>query len=221
MPSDLIELPIFPLTGTVLLPGCFLPLNIFEPRYLNMVADALDGGGLIGMVQPVVPAADNWGPVPDQLMEPEVYAVGGAGQIKQHEPQPDGRSLILLEGRTRFSIVDELEPRNGYRRARVDPSLFPEDHSQPPDLEVSRLLRAAERLRDEHGLDLDLDLLAGLPATSLLNGLCSALPVAPAEKQALLEAPTAAERLELLLDVLGMTFEVSSSESRHEPPLVN
>ena len=99
--------PVFPLTGSLLLPGNLLPLNIFEPRYRNMVADALEGGQYIGMVQPLTPRQDNWvesaenGEDPDN---PEIYRIGCLGRIEECEPQDDGRYLIILRGVSRFHI---------------------------------------------------------------------------------------------------------------------
>jgi Lon protease-like protein len=139
-------LPIFPLTGSLLLPGSFLPLNIFEPRYRNMVADAMGGTGLdreqkdprvgqdgqqpyIGMIQPVVPRPDNRGTMEDLLENPELYKVGCAGRIERFEPQPDGRYHILLRGMCRFRVREELEldesrEGGGYRRVVADYSEF-------------------------------------------------------------------------------------------------
>src|SRR5262245_16545128 len=91
-------LPVFPLTGSLLLPGNLLPLNVFEPRYRNMVADALAGEKQIGMIQPLVPRQDNWVDAAQQPDSPELYTVGCLGQIEEHEQQPDGRYLLLLRG---------------------------------------------------------------------------------------------------------------------------
>ena len=113
-------LSVFPLTGTLMLPGTFLPLNIFEERYLNMVRDALEGDRRIGMIQPWIPGLDNWGVPPLDLEAPELYPVGCCGRIHQHELQADGRYLIVLEGAIRFRILRELEPVRGYRRVEAD-----------------------------------------------------------------------------------------------------
>src|SRR3954464_115933 len=91
-------IPVFPLTGSLLLPGNLLPLNIFEERYRNLVADAMEEGKHIGMIQPIVPAEDS-GPAPEPPAEnPDVYRIGCVGRIDRCEPQPDGRYLILLRG---------------------------------------------------------------------------------------------------------------------------
>ena len=116
---ELQSLPVFPLTGTLLLPETFLPLNIFEERYRNMVRDALEGDRQIGMIQPLIPGLDNFGVPPLDLQDPQLYPVGCLGRIEEHELQPDGRYVIVLKGVERFRVLRELDPRNGYRRVQV------------------------------------------------------------------------------------------------------
>src|SRR5215813_7198992 len=101
-------IPIFPLTGVLLLPRGRLPLNIFEPRYLAMTRDALAGERLIGMVQPSDPAAAG--------NNPPVYLTGCAGRVTSFTETDDGRFLITLTGISRFRIRDELPLLEGYRR---------------------------------------------------------------------------------------------------------
>src|SRR3954465_11673942 len=101
-------IPVFPLTGSLLLPGNLLPLNIFEPRYRHMVADALDGEQVIGMVQPVTPRQDNWVAAAQQPEAPEIYPIGCLGRIEEHELQDDGRHLVVLRGIARFRVRQEL-----------------------------------------------------------------------------------------------------------------
>src|SRR5512135_1261304 len=120
-------IPVFPLTGSLLLPGNLLPLNIFEPRYRNMVADALDGDQLIGMVQPLTPRQDNWVASAQQPENPEIYAIGCLGRIEECEPQDDGRYLLVLRGVARFRVRQELPLKRGYRRVVADYSEFRRD----------------------------------------------------------------------------------------------
>jgi len=217
-------LPVFPLTGSLLLPGNLLPLNIFEPRYRNMVADAMEGGRHIGMVQPVVPRQDNWveeaeGSDPDR---PEIYGIGCAGRIDRCEPQPDGRYLIVLKGVRRFRVRRELPLLRGYRRVEADYSAFGADEGELSVLlDPSRLLGALRGFAARHGLELDFSLLGSVPGISLLNGLSVALPFGPAEKQALLEAGNPMEREEMLLALMGMGIERISQEEPYSPPIVN
>lgn len=237
-------LPIFPLTGSLLLPGSFLPLNIFEPRYRNLVADAVGEPGLgsgqelkeppeggqpyIGMIQPVVPRPDNRGPIEDVLDHPELYKVGCAGRIERCEPQPDGRYHILLRGMCRFRVREELDldtgarGGRGYRRVVADYSEFLADLTEPTyNLHPGRLLRAARELGENHGFAFELDVLSALPGIVLLNGLAAALPFSPPEKQALLEAAGPAEREELLLLLMGMGVDANALDESYTPPTLH
>jgi uncharacterized protein len=217
-------IPVFPLTGSLLLPGNLLPLNIFETRYRNMVADALEGEQLIGMVQPLHPRQDNWvpqveDPDPDN---PEIYRIGCLGRIEECEPQDDGRYLIVLRGVSRFRIREELARPRGYRRVKVDYGEFERD---PDELNVflnpSQMMRALRAFGDKHELEFDYDLLASVPGISLLNGLSVALPFRPAEKQALLEAADPSVREEMLLTLMGMGIEPLSTDEYYSPPILN
>jgi Lon protease-like protein len=217
-------IPVFPLTGSLLLPGNLLPLNIFEPRYRNLVADALEGEQLIGMVQPLTPRQDNWvanaeGPDPDN---PEIYRIGCLGRIEEHEPQDDGRYLIVLRGISRFRIREELPRPRGYRRVLVEYAEFQRDLDElNVFLNPSQIMRALRAFGDKHDLEFDYDLLASVPGISLLNGLSVALPFRPAEKQALLEAADPAVREELLLTLMGMGIEPLSTDEYYSPPVLN
>jgi len=216
-------LPVFPLTGAVLLPGNFLPLNVFEPRYRNLVRDAASGERWIGMVQPRTPMADGWGPVAGAEEAPELYEVGCAGRIRECDPQPDGRFVILLRGAARFRIREELAPRDGYRRVRADYAEFAVDRDGESceSRDAGGLLAAVGAFQQRHGFTLDLDLLAALPAATLINALSAALPFAPAEKQALLEATSCRERESVLLELLRMGIEPPEPGSRYRSPPVH
>ena len=117
-------LPIFPLTGVLLLPRGRLPLNIFEPRYLAMTRNALGGERLIGMVQPSDPQDDNRG---GGGPSPPVYPVGCAGRVTQFSETDDGRYLLTLTGVSRFRIREELPLLSGYRRVVADWQPFAHD----------------------------------------------------------------------------------------------
>ncbi len=218
-------LPVFPLTASLLLPGTLLPLNVFEPRYRNMVADALEEGMHIGMIQPVVPRLDNFGDLLDPTeveRAPEIYSVGCAGRIDRSEAQPDGRWEIVLRGICRFRILEELPERRGYRRVSADYSEFLGDLAEPQSfVDPSRMLAALRAFGPAHGLELDFDLLRDLPGISLLNGLAVALPFRPEEKQALLETAGPMERERLLLALMGMGIEPLSAEDYYSPPTVH
>lgn len=217
--------PVFPLTGSLLLPGNLLPLNIFEPRYRNMVADALEGGQYIGLVQPLTPRQDNWvesAETSEDPDNPEIYRIGCLGRIEECELQDDGRYLIVLRGISRFHIQEELSRPRGYRRVRVDYSEFQRDLDElNVFLNPSQMMRALRAFGDKHDLEFDYDLLASVPGISLLNGLSVALPFGPAEKQALLEAADPAVREDLLLTLMGMGIEPLSTDEYYSPPVLN
>lgn len=217
-------LPVFPLTGVLLLPGNYLPLNVFEPRYRRMVKGALAGDRQVGMVQPRTPAPDNQPPVREarDSVLPELYPVGCVGLIDECEPQDDGRYLIVLRGLRRFRSERELARRQGYRRVVASYDEFEDDAEAPAEeLETRDVVTAVARFSAEHDLSFDLDLLAALPAAPLVNGLAAALPFLPAEKQALLEAATTRERRDLLLALMGMGVDLTSEAPRFGPPVVN
>ena len=215
-------IPVFPLTGSLLLPGNLLPLNIFEPRYRNMVADALEGDQLIGMIQPFTPRQDNWVAAAQQAEAPDLYTVGCVGRIEECEPQDDGRYLIVLRGLSRFRVRQELPLHRGYRRVVADYADFRRDSDElNVFLNPSQMMRALRAFGEKHDLEFDYDLLASVPGISLLNGLSVALPFRPAEKQALLEAADPAVREELLLTLMGMGIEPLSTDEYYSPPVLN
>jgi Lon protease-like protein len=215
-------LPVFPLTGTLLLPGTYLPLNIFEERYLNMVEDALEGDRRIGMIQPRVPGLDNWGIPPLDLDDPELYPVGCCGHIDQHERQADGRFLIVLEGVRRFRILRELEPVRGYRRVEADFSEFGSDrHSAELAIDKQEILSVLDRFGRQKDLEFDPDLLGALSGSRLVNTLSTALPFTPVEKQALLEATSPDERASLLMTLMGMELDSGRQNQSSSPPTIH
>ncbi len=219
-------LPIFPLTGTLLLPANWLPLNIFERRYLAMVEDAMAEGKTIGMIQPLTARQDNAPPYEVLLEEiedhPSLYRVGCAGRIEKCEQQPDGRFLILLRGVSRFRVATELPLHRGYRRVVPDYRGFARDEAEGSvQLDPRRLLAAVRAFAGRQGLEFDDEVLNALPGISLLNGLSVALPFRSDEKQALLEAETPAEREEMLLTLLGMGVDLVDLEDHYVPPILN
>src|SRR5690606_32519682 len=123
-------IPVFPLAGALLLPRGRLPLNIFEPRYLAMLDDAMRGGRIVGMIQP--DAAQAGSP-----QAPALYDTGCAGRIVAYEETGDGRYLITLAGVSRFRVREELDAATPYRQCRVDYSGFANDFT--PDLGEDRV----------------------------------------------------------------------------------
>ncbi|MGE3622314.1 MAG: LON peptidase substrate-binding domain-containing protein [Bdellovibrionales bacterium] len=198
-PSALPEiLPIFPLSGVLLLPRGRLPLNIFEPRYLEMVEHALGHGRLIGMVQPSVAE----GPEPF----PPVYHVGCAGRITSFSETEDGRFLINLTGTCRFRITEELPMERGFRRVKPNWEKFLNDLGAPDEAEIDRekLLGVLRGYFKQHSIAADWNAVQNTNNETLVSSLAMICPLASNEKQALLEADDLSARADLLMALLEM-----------------
>jgi uncharacterized protein len=196
-------LPIFPLTGILLLPRGRLPLNIFEPRYLAMVRDALGGERLIGMIQPSEPQRDNLG---QGALNPPLYPIGCAGRITQFAETDDNRFLITLTGMSRFRIVEELPPLSGYRRVIPDWRPFAGDFEPGGEtrFDRDRLIRGLKNYFAQRQLSSDWSAIDKAPSGYLVTSIAMACPFAPSEKQALLEAADLDERARLLTALVEM-----------------
>jgi uncharacterized protein len=199
------SLAVFPLTGVLLLPGTTLPLHIFEPRYRAMVEDALSGDRVFGMIQPFVPQNDNR-PLPGAEKEsPELYKVGCAGYIEKWEKLPDGRFFIQLKGVNRFRVGEELPQRRGYRVVKADYRDFPDVSSQEGWRGERRaVLEALMDYARAHSIEIKPEHAERFSDIELINLLGVSLPFHPAEKQALLEAPTLKNRETVLIDLLRL-----------------
>lgn len=191
-------IPIFPLSGVLLLPRGLLPLNIFEPRYINLVDDALSSDRLIGMVQPRDERAA--GPAP------RVYPTGCAGRISSFDETDDGRYLITLTGVCRFRLDSELPIERGYRRVRADWHPFAGDllEETDPGLDRERLLAKLGEYLDRHGMAANWEAIKQASDERLVTSLAMICPFEACEKQALLEAGTLAERAALLTTLIEM-----------------
>jgi Lon protease-like protein len=198
-------LPIFPLTGVLLLPRGRLPLNIFEPRYRAMTRDAMDGERLIGMVQPSDP--------PIRELNPTVYPTGCAGRITSCSETDDGRFLITLTGVSRFRIKEELPLLSGYRRVAAEWGDFADDRN--PDqagFDRSRLTRGLRNFFSQRQVEADWSAIDQAPGEHLVTSIAMMCPFAPNEKQALLEAKTLEERAHLLTALIEMTLTASTPD---------
>lgn len=180
-------LPIFPLPGAIVLPFTQLPLNIFEPRYLNMVLDALGEARMIGMIQP-------------HLSTPEtLYQTGCAGRITMFRETEDGRLLISLTGICRFDLQEEIASLRGYRRIIPAWGRFTRDYFESEtQVDVRELIAALEVFLQVNNLEADMNRLQAMPGPQLVNFLAVNLPFEPADKQALVEATDIAERAKIL-----------------------
>jgi Lon protease-like protein len=207
-------LPVFPLPGALLLPRGQMPLNIFEPRYLAMIDDALrDGHRLIGMIQPDLrhnKDAEN----------PTLYRIGCAGRITQLAESGDGRYLLELTGVARFEVQEEPKVLTPYRQCRVTFAPFADDFiPRKGESEVDRkaLLVALRDFLKENNLKADWDDIEQAPNEALVNALAMMSPYGTAEKQAMLEAKDLKSRAEILIAVTEI--ELVKARSPGETPL--
>jgi len=193
------EFAVFPLPGVLLLPRGRLPLNIFEQRYLAMTEDALANGRMFAMIQPD-PS------LPDTPNGPGLYRIGCLGRLSSFSETDDGRLLITLTGLARFSIASEVDMRRGYRRVIGDFSRYRSDLADPDDTAIDRdgLIDALRGYFSHRGVEPNWDAINRLADDSLVVTLAMVCPFEPIEKQALLEAPTEAERADTLLALLRM-----------------
>lgn len=203
-------LPIFPLSGVLLLPGGELPLNVFEPRYLEMTRDALKADRLIGMVQPRERQ--------EEVPVPEVYRQGCAGRITEFSETDDGRYLITLSGLCRFDIREELPAVGGYRRVVPDFAPYFDDFKEAPDGVVDRK-RLADSLRVYfrlQNIQADWKAIETAHDERVVTTLAMLCPFAPSEKQALLECRDLAERGRVLIALFEMAaLGRGGGEARH------
>ncbi|MCC6949385.1 MAG: LON peptidase substrate-binding domain-containing protein [Bradyrhizobiaceae bacterium] len=212
-PADLPDtIPVFPLTGALLLPRGNLPLNIFEPRYLAMIDDALRGARLIGMIQPDETA-------PGAAPNPPLYDVGCVGRITQFQETGDGRYLIALSGVARFRVREELTVITPYRQCRVAYSDFEVDFTPNAGTDVDRdaLLKTLAEYLEANSIEADWAGIREAPIEALVNGLSMMSPYGPKEKQALLEAADLKSRAELLIAVTE--FALAEQGEGGEKPL--
>jgi Lon protease-like protein len=191
--------PIFPLTGVLLLPRGKLPLNVFEPRYLAMTEDALSGNRMIGIIQPSDPLS--------RASVPPVYPIGCAGRITSFSETDDGRYLITLTGVCRFETARELPIMRGYRRVDVSWERFAADLEEPgPALfDRARLVEGLRTYFKIQGISANWDAIESTPDERLVTSLAMICPFEPSEKQALLECGSLSERASMMIAIIEMS----------------
>jgi len=196
--ADLPEtVPVFPLTGALLLPGGQLPLNIFEPRYLEMFDHALRSNRLIGMVQPSLSEPHEVAPGIAALAR-----VGCIGRITSFAETGDGRYMVSLSGVCRFRVMEEVKTTHPFRSAHISPfiaDLTAKDEENTVDRK--RLLEVFRAYLDANKLEADWDSVQRASNLTLVNSLSMMSPFGPAEKQALLEAPDLKNRADTLIAI--------------------
>jgi Lon protease-like protein len=201
-PADLPQrLAVFPLPGALLLPRAELPLNIFEPRYLEMISDTMSGSRLIGMIQPV---DDN-----DPAERPALTAVGCAGRITSYAETPDNRILVTLTGVSRFHLVEELDADTPYRQIVANYHPFAADLVRDlgaGDVNRPALLKAFRDYLKANNMSADWDQVEATSTEVLVNTLSLLAPYPAKEKQALLEAPDLKTRADVLVALTEMAL---------------
>lgn len=202
-------LPVFPLTGAVILPRGELPLNIFEPRYMAMVNDAISGPRLIGMIQPKQDLGSTGG----------LFRVGCVGRITRFAETGDGRYLITLTGVARFDIGEEITGDRPYRLFRVDYSRFTADLN-PGDGERSvdrdGMVSMLRSFANSSNLEIDWGSIDAAPTETLVNALAMMCPFGANEKQALIEAIDLKTRAETLVALAKIDMAGGDKNRRDE-----
>jgi len=210
--SDLPEtVAIFPLSGALLLPAGNMPLNVFEPRYLAMIDEAVRTHRMIGMIQPRF----DIDPPSDENEDPPLCDVGCLGRITAYQETGDGRLMINLAGVSRFRLMEELSMKDGYRMAKVAGFVDDLADSQEAARAVDRdgLLETFKAFLEANDMQADWEGVSEASNETLVNTLSMLSPYGPAEKQALLEAPDLKTRAETLVAMTEITLARESSES--------
>jgi uncharacterized protein len=212
-PADLPpRLPVFPLRGAILLPRATLPLNVFEPRYLAMIEDALSGSRVIGIVQPDGRDEADESPVGSSV---GLRKVGCVGRVTSYQELDDGRMIITLTGIARFEILDEAVTAKAYRTVTASYDRFAQDFSEGlgEDLvDRANLLRVLKSYLDTNRLKADWNAVTRASSEFLINVLAVMCPYGPEEKQALLEAADLKTRADVLVALAEMEL-ASGGES--------
>ena len=192
-------LPIFPLSGAIVLPRARLPLNIFEPRYLTMFEDVLKTRErLIGMIQPM-----------DKEAEGPLHMVGCAGRVTSFNETEDGRYMISLTGISRFRFISQVEGFVPYLQAKIDWQEFGRDlggAEHDDGFDHGGFLALLERFFAAEELDTDWESLKKAETEMLVNSLSMLAPFSPEDKQALLEAKTLRARREILVTLMDFAL---------------
>lgn len=200
---------VFPLSGALLLPGGRLPLNIFEPRYLEMIDLVMGGRRTIGMVQPALDGrmrADG---------EPVLSEVGCLGRITSLTETGDGRYLLALDGICRFRLLDELSVKTPFRQCSIAPFLSDLDaETQAEQVNRGALLKALRDYVEVNDLKVDWDSISRAGNETLVNALSMMAPYGPAEKQALLEADDLKSRAEILVAMTEIELARNGDSSK-------
>jgi uncharacterized protein len=204
-------LPVFPVAGALLLPRRPIQLTVFEPRYLSMLDDALNGERLIGMIQPKA-GDDAMG------TSPELCEIGCLGRIVQYAEIGDGRCFLSLLGVTRFRIAEEMPTLTPYRIVRANYAPFAEDFVEgagEADVDRDSLLKALREFAKANDLKIDWDDINEASNETLVNSLAIMSPYGAREKQAMLEAADLKARAEILVAIAQFDMVRGAETPRH------
>ena len=206
-PADIPDrIPVFPLSGALLLPNGQLPLNIFEPRYIAMVDFAMSGDRVIGMIQPALDAGES--------TQPPLCEIGCMGRITQFSESGDGRYLIALSGISRFRVVEEIAAGTLFRQCRVSVEEFP-DLTEPrlgeEDVDRAALLETFRHFLDANEIEADWESVNRASNAGLVTALSMMSPSGPPEKQALLESPDHAARARTLIAITEIALAAANA----------
>ncbi len=210
-PGEMPEtIPVFPLSGALLLPRGQMPLNIFEPRYMAMIDHAMQRDRLIGIVQPH----------PDKTDVGLTYQIGCAGRITQLAETGDGRYLLTLTGIARFKMMKDSAERTPFMQFKVDWSAYEHDYTPrfgEDAVDRKSVLTALRSFSEANDVPVDWESVKGAPNEALVNALAMMCPYGPREKQALLEAADLKTRGDLLVAITEM--ELAKAASGGDTPL--
>ena len=192
------KIPVFPLSNFIIFPDTTVPLNIFEPRYLQMVDDCMKSERCIGIVQPKRSG---------ELKKPDLFNIGCIGKITSFNETEDGRYLILINGLCRFKIQKEIETNRLYRECNVQYEDYLEDLSNKKNenLELSKIINKFKSLFEKLGYSIDWKELENQDSNKMINSLAMASPFSIEEKQVLLETINIKDR-EIKLDNIIDTY---------------
>ena len=176
-------IPIFPLSNFIIFPNTTVPLNIFEPRYIQMINDSMKSHRMIGMIQPKKSG---------ELKKPDLYEVGCIGKITSFNETDDGRYLIIINGVSRFKIEEEIKSENLYRSCKVSYQNYIKDLEDKieeyPIKDLDKIFKDLQNLFEKKGFMVDWSSLKKQNFSNTLNTLSMASPFSLEEKQALLES---------------------------------
>jgi len=218
-------IPLFPLTGAILLPKGYLPLNIFEPRYIEMVEAAHDSDGIIGMIQPkgarISNTRDNNDLYGTAKRGRPIYKTGCAGLITKMETIGENQYLVILNGISRFEILEELPMVNSYREARVSNANFSEDGNEKPltDKKLKeRYLSSLKKYFNRFNMDINPSDFSDISDEEIINSMAMICPFDSAEKQLIIETSTLTDRAKLMIRIIDFNLlqhDIASEGNLH------